>query len=302
MFDVEATKMLDGFKIKNAVIRESLAEMLGTFILVLFGNTVLAILTFEKASTNGLAACFWGWGLALTLGVLVAGGASGAHLNPAITVAVTTIGKFSWRKIVPYVLAQYIGAFIASVVLFITYRGALDNFDGGNRIVTGVNGTAGIFASYPKEFLSTGNGLIDQIVGTALLMLCILAITDARNMAVPQGVQPLFIGFALAAIILSFGYNCGAPLNPARDLAPRVFTAMAGWGGEVFSFRDYNWFWVPILGPHIGAILGAWIYTLAVELHWPGATYEMDGGNPVSTKDVENSVQMRGIKLGDSKN
>lgn len=277
--------MLETLKIKNAIIRESLAELLGTFVLVLFGNSVLAVMTFAGAGNNGLAAAFWGWGLALTLGVLVAGGASGAHLNPAISVAVATVGKFPYKKIVPYVAAQYLGAFVASVVLFVTYRGALDNFDGGNRMVTGVNGTAGIFASYPKDFVSTGNGLVDQIVGTALLVLAILAITDARNMAVPQGVQPLFIGFALGALVLCFGYNCGAPLNPARDLAPRVFTAMAGWGGEVFSFRDYNWFWVPIVGPHIGAVLGAWLYTLAVELHWPGASYDMESGNPVSTKE-----------------
>ncbi|KAL3201583.1 hypothetical protein MRX96_012611 [Rhipicephalus microplus] len=294
--------MLDSVKIKNALVREVIAELLGTFVLVLFGNTVLAIVTFDRPPNLGYAAAFWGWALALTLGVLVAGGVSGAHLNPAITVAVTTVGKFPWRKIVPYMVAQYIGAFLASVILFITYRGALDNYDGGVRAVTGANATAGIFASYPQEFVSTGNGLVDQIVGTALLVLAILAITDSRNMAVPQGVQPLFIGLALGAIILCFGYNCGAPLNPARDLGPRVFTAMAGWGVEVFSYRDYNWFWVPIVGPHIGAIVGAWLYTLAVELHWPGSSYDMDSGNAVSAKDVENVIQMRGIKPCDLKN
>ncbi|KAL1429986.1 hypothetical protein MTO96_015478 [Rhipicephalus appendiculatus] len=292
--------MLDSVKIKNALVREVLAELLGTFVLVLFGNTVLAIVTFDRAPNLGYAAAFWGWALALTLGG--AGRRWRAHLNPAITVAVTTVGKFPWRKIVPYMVAQYIGAFLASVILFVTYRGALDNYDGGVRAVTGANATAGIFASYPQEFVSTGNGLVDQIVGTALLVLAILAITDSRNMAVPQGVQPLFIGLALGALILCFGYNCGAPLNPARDLAPRVFTAMAGWGVEVFSYRDYNWFWVPIVGPHIGAIVGAWLYTLAVELHWPGSSYDMDSGNAVSAKDVENVIQMRGIKPCELKN
>lgn len=273
--------MLEKLKITNATLREALSEFAGTFILVLFGNAVLASLTFDKAGAVSYAATFWGWGLALTLGVLVAGGASGAHLNPAATVALATVRKFPWRKILPYMAAQYLGAFLAAVVLFITYMGALNQFDGGFRSVTGAKSTAGIFASYPKDFIGTGNCLIDQIVGTALLMIAILAVIDGRNMNVAPGLQPLFIGFALAVIVLCFGYNCGAPLNPARDLSPRIFTAIAGWGGEVFSFRHYNWFWVPVIGPHIGAIVGAWFYTLAVELHCPGYGHDSEGSTRV---------------------
>uniref|UniRef100_A0A1E1X3P2 Putative aquaporin n=1 Tax=Amblyomma aureolatum TaxID=187763 RepID=A0A1E1X3P2_9ACAR len=269
--------MLERLKIKNATLREALSEFMGTFVLVLFGNAVLASLTFERAGVVSYTAAFWGWGLALTLGVLVAGGASGAHLNPAVTVALVTVRKCSWRKILPYMAAQYLGAFLAAVVLFVTYSGALTQFDGGIRSVNGANATAGIFASYPKEFVDTGNCLVDQIVGTALLMLAILATIDGRNMAVAPGLQPLFIGLALAAIALCFGYNCGAPLNPARDLSPRIFTAIAGWGSEVFSFRQYNWFWVPIVGPHIGAIMGAWLYFLTVELHCPAYGHDSEG-------------------------
>lgn len=262
--------MLEKLRITNATLRAALSEFAGTFVLVLLGNAVLASLAFDNAGAVSYAAAFWGWGLALTLGVLVAGGASGAHLNPAVTVALATVRKFPCRKILPYLAAQYLGAFLAAAVLFFTYMGALDQFDGGIRSVTGANSTAGIFASYPKDFVSTGNCLVDQIVGTALLMLAILAVIDGRNMNVAPGLQPLFIGLALAVVALCFGYNCGAPLNPARDLSPRIFTAIAGWGGEVFSFRHYNWFWVPIIGPHIGAIMGAWFYTLTVELHCPG--------------------------------
>uniref|UniRef100_A0A023GD17 Putative aquaporin major intrinsic protein family n=1 Tax=Amblyomma triste TaxID=251400 RepID=A0A023GD17_AMBTT len=273
--------MLEKLKIKNATLREALSEFAGTFVLVLFGNAVLASLTFDKAGVVSYTAAFWGWGLAVMLGVLVAGGASGAHLNPAVTVALATVRKFSWRKILPYIAAQYLGAFLAAVVLYITYLGALDQFDGGIRSVTGVNATAGIFASYPKDFVGTGNGLLDQVVGTALLTMAILAVIDGRNMAVASGLQPLFIGLALAAIVLCFGYNCGAPLNPARDLSPRIFTAIAGWGGEVFSFRQYNWFWVPVIGPHIGAIVGAWFYTFTVELHCPAYGLDAEGSNRV---------------------
>ncbi|KAH7946385.1 hypothetical protein HPB49_024160 [Dermacentor silvarum] len=263
--------MLEKLKIKNALLREALAEFAGTLVLVLMGNGVLASLTFDKAGVASYGAACWGWGLALTLSVLVAGGVSGAHLNPAVTVAAASVGKFSWRKVVPYMVAQYLGALTASALLFLTYLDALNHFDNGARTITGATGTAGVFASYPKEFVSTAVGFFDQVLGTGLLMLAILAITDRRNMAVAPGLQPFLIGLALTAIALCFGYNCGAPLNPARDLSPRIFTAMAGWGSEVFSFRGYNWFWVPIVGPHIGAILGAWLYTIAVELHWPSA-------------------------------
>ncbi|XP_077524626.1 aquaporin-7-like [Amblyomma americanum] len=273
--------MLEKLKITNATLREALSEFVGTFVLVLLGTAVLASLTFDKAGVVSYSAGFWGWGLALTLGVLVAGGASGAHLNPAVTVAFATVRKFSWRKILPYIVAQYLGAFLAAVVVFITYLGALHQYDGGIRSVTGVNATAAIFASYPKDFVGTGNCLVDQIVGTALLMVALLAILDARNMNVAPGLQPLFIGLALAAIALCFGYNCGAPLNPARDLSPRIFTAIAGWGVEVFSFRSYNWFWVPIVGPHIGAIVGAWFYTLTVELHCPAYDHDSQGSSRV---------------------
>uniref|UniRef100_A0A023FW05 Putative aquaporin major intrinsic protein family n=1 Tax=Amblyomma parvum TaxID=251391 RepID=A0A023FW05_AMBPA len=275
--------MLEKLKVKNPTLREALSEFAGTFVLVLLGDSVLASLTFDKVGVVGYPAGFWGWGLALTIAVLVAGGASGAHLNPAVTVALATVRKFSWRKILPYMLAQYVGAFLAAVVVFITYQGALHQFDGGIRSVTGVNATAGIFASYPRDFVATGNCLIDQVVGTALLMLAIMAVLDGRNMNVVSGLQPLFIGLALAAIALCFGYNCGAPLNPARDLSPRIFTSIAGWGTEVFSFRNYNWFWVPIVGPHIGAIVGAWFYTLTVELHCPayGLDAESSGRVPL---------------------
>ncbi|XP_064474913.1 aquaporin-7-like isoform X2 [Ornithodoros turicata] len=291
--------ILDKVKVKSTAVREMLAELLGTFVLVLFGTGVLAALKFDKTGNIGYAVGFWGWGLALALAVLVAGGASGAHLNPSITIAMATIGKCQWKKVVHYMVAQYLGAFLGAAVLFCTYKNAFDHFDGGLRATTGVNATADVFASYPREFVSTGNCFLDQVVGTGLFVMCIVAITDSSNMAVPQGLQPLLIGISLATTALCFGYNCGAPLNPARDLGPRIFTAMAGWGTEVFSFRDYNWFWVPVVAPHIGAVVGTWLYKLLVGLHWPQDSYDMDQGR--RDKDGTNGVQMTGIKPYDSK-
>ena len=114
------------------------------------------------------------------------------------------------------------------------FSDALNKYDGGARAVTGVNGTAGIWATYPKDYLSIGNGFGDQICGTALLLACVLAINDNKNMKPPKGMVPFCIGMVVAVIGMAFGYNCGYAINPARDLGPRIFTAIAGWGTKVF--------------------------------------------------------------------
>jgi MIP family channel proteins len=167
----------------------------------------------------------WGWGLAVTLGVLVSGGVSGGHINPAVTIALAAIGKFSWIKVLPYMLAQYVGAILASATVFGVYYEALVDFEkragnaDGDYFLTPQ--TAGIWATYPAEYLSHQGGLADQIVGTGLLLLCICAITDARNMSVPKSLVPLYVGFVVLNIGVCFGYNCGYAINPARDLGPR---------------------------------------------------------------------------------
>jgi len=195
--------------------------------------------------------------------VYVAAGVSGAHLNPAVTLALAVHRGFPWRKVVPYAMAQLAGAFVAAAVVWVTYRGALDAFDGGTRQVLGPQGTAGIFATYPQAWLGIWGGLVDQIVGTALLVGVIFAISDRRNAPPPAGLAPVIVGLLVAAIGMSFGLNAGYAINPARDLGPRVFTALAGWGGEVFRAAD-GWWWVPIVGPLIGGVIGGWLYDACV--------------------------------------
>jgi len=197
-----------------------------------------------------------------------------------------TVGRFPWRKVPLYMIAQYVGAFIASVFIYFVYQNALDDFSGGNYTIT----TAGIWATYPQDFLSIGNGLGDQVMGTALLAACLLAITDNKNMNTPKGVIPLMVGMVVAVIGMSYGYNCGYAINPARDLAPRVFTSIAGWGMDVFSYNDYNWWWIPVVGPHIGAVLGAVVYKLMVELHWPDDDEDING-------PVEMSSSVRSLRI-----
>lgn len=248
----------------RSLTRELAAEFLGTFILIVFGLGVVAQVTLSSQQNGGYLSINIGWGLAVTMGVYVAGGVSGAHLNPAVTLAMACLRGFSWRKVLPYSLAQLAGAMLASWVVFITYHEALDFYDAGIRQVTGEQATAGIWATYPQPFLSNvPGGLIDQIVGTALLLLCIFALTDSRNTAPEARLGPLLVGAVVFLVGMTFGYNSGYAINPARDLGPRLFTAMAGWGSEVFR-ASHGWWWVPIVGPLIGGVLGGAIYDLLI--------------------------------------
>jgi MIP family channel proteins len=249
--------------------REAAAEFLGTFVLIVFGTAVVAQVVLSGGSHGGYLSISLGWGLAVTMAVYVSAGVSGAHLNPAVTLAAAVHRGFPWRKVLPYCVAQLAGAFVASAVTFATYREAFAHFDGGVRQVTGPHGTAGIFATYPQDFLSTvPGGLLDQVVGTALLIVLIFALGDRRNLAPEASLGPLVVGLAVVLVGMTFGYNSGYAINPARDLGPRVFTALAGWGGEVFR-AGHHWWWVPIVGPCVGAVLGGYAYDLLITGHHP---------------------------------
>ena len=249
--------------------REAAAEFLGTFVLIVFGVAVVAQVTLSDKAAGEYLSINLGWGLAVTMGVYIAGGISGAHLNPAVTLALAVHRQFPWRKAPLYCLAQFAGAFAASALVYVTYREALDHFDGGMRQVTGPQATAGIWATYPQTFLSTmPGGLIDQIVGTALLIAMILAFSDRRNLAPPGNLAPILVGATVFLIGMTFGYNAGYAINPARDFAPRLFTALAGWGDDVFRAGNH-WWWVPIVGPCLGGVLGGYLYDLCITRFHP---------------------------------
>jgi MIP family channel proteins len=244
-----------------STLREALAEMLGTFVLIAFGAGVVAQVVLGGGSAGGPLSIHLCWGLAVMLGCFVAAGVSGAHLNPAVTLALAVHRRFPPAKILPYLAAQFCGAFLAAALVYVVYREALDAFDGGVRQVSGPQGTAGIWSTYPQPWLSTfPGGFIDQVVGTALLVGVIFGIGDRRN-APPAGLAPLIVGLLVAAIGMAFGLNTGYAINPARDLAPRLFTALAGWGPAVFR-EGGGWWWVPVVAPVLGGILGGWIYDL----------------------------------------
>jgi len=250
------------------MVREFLAEFLGTFVLVLFGNGAIAQSVLSLNSKGDFFAVNWGWCIGILLGVTVSGGVSGGHLNPAVSVAVATLGKFPWWKVPHYLGAQYLGAFTASAVLFLVYWDALVWYEHSSGAYRKTPDTAAIFATYPSNHLTWAGGVGDQILGSALLLIALCAITDNKNMKVSKQLVPLYIAFAVLGIGICFGFNCGYAINPARDLAPRLFTALTGWGTAVFT-SYYHWWLVPVVACHIGAIAGAWIYYLAVEMNWP---------------------------------
>jgi MIP family channel proteins len=249
--------------------REALAEFLGTFVLIVFGSAVVAQVVLSGNANGTYISINIAWGLAVTMAIYVSAGVSGAHLNPAVTLALAVHRGFAWSKVVPYCLAQVAGAFAGALVTFVTYREAFNHFDGGTRLVTGAKATAGIFATYPQDFLSNvPGGLVDQIVGTALLLLLVLALGDQKNFAAEGRLQPILVGAAVVLIGMTFGFNAGYAINPARDFGPRLFTAIAGWGGEVFTAGN-SWWWVPIVGPLIGGVLGGYVYDLCITKHQP---------------------------------
>lgn len=257
----------------RGVAREMLAEFLGTTILLAFGLGVVAQTVLSRQTAGSMLSINLAWGIGVAMGCYVAAGVTGAHLNPAVTIALAALRRFPSGKVLPYVAAQMAGALFASALVFGAYRETLNAFDGGLRHVSGELGTAGIFATYPQPFVGIAGGFLNEALGAALLMCGILGMTDSRNSPVPNGLVPVVVGLLVVGIGASFGFNTGYAINPARDFGPRLFSAMAGWGSGVFTAGG-GWWWVPIVAPCVGALAGGWAYDLCVGDRFPGTTIE----------------------------
>lgn len=246
-------------------MREYVAELMGTLILCLCGSGVTAQVLFNKAAVgSSYLSINLGWALGLSMGILVAGPVSGGHLNPAVTVTNALFGKFSWRKVPGYVFCQTLGAFLGAALVYLIYWPAFYEFDKGTRYVTGKFSTAGIFATYPHPATPIYNAFFTEIIDTAFLLIGVLAITNPKYKVPTWGVA-LAAGGLLAVIGMSVGLMTGYAMNPARDFGPRIFTAIAGWGGETFSAHGY-YFWVPLFAPFLGAPLGMAIYDYLIDV------------------------------------
>lgn len=257
---------------------EMLAEFFGTFILILIGDgsVALAVVGLPGSGRQNLAVepfgpanwliIAFGWAFGVMFGVYAAGGVSGAHINPAVTLSFAARRGFPWRKVVPYWFAQVAGALTAAAVVYATYWGAINWFNDSLRISKSQSlDTFSIFATFPAKYWNGGwsGPFIDQIVGTAFLVALIAALIDSRNVAPRGNVSALLIGWVVAAIGLAYGTNAGYAINPARDLGPRLFTYADGWGPLAFPGR-FEWFdnywWIPIAGPLVGGLVGILLY------------------------------------------
>uniref|UniRef100_A0A3Q2P4M9 Aquaporin-3 n=1 Tax=Fundulus heteroclitus TaxID=8078 RepID=A0A3Q2P4M9_FUNHE len=276
-------KLARFFQIRHLLLRQALAECLGTLILVMFGCGAVAQSVLSRGSHGRFLTINFAFGFGATLGILVCGQVSGGHLNPAVTFSLCLLGRERWRKFPMYFLFQTIGAFFGAAIIFGMYYDAFWDFPGCFN-VTGDSSTAGVFATYPGKHLTLVNGFFDQIIGTAALIVCILAIVDPYNNPIPQGLEAFTVGFVVLVIGLSMGFNSGYAVNPARDIGPRLFTAIAGWGTDVFTARN-GWFLVPLCVPFLGALIGTIIYQLMVGFHVEGEARDQK-------KNTEESLQL----------
>ena len=236
-------------RLRATVWGELLAEFLGTFVLIAFGDGVVAMAVAALNQSGRGEQIFvasgdwllitWGWAMAVTFGVYVAGGISGAHINPAVTLALAVRRNFPWAKVVPYILAQLVGAFAGAALVYLVYHNAISSYEAAHNITRGALGgsadstaTFSIFATFPAPYFGSSmiGPFIDQIVGTAFLLMFVLALTDERNQPPRSNLAPLLVGLAVAAIGMSFGANAGYAINPARDFGPRLLAWFTGWG------------------------------------------------------------------------
>ncbi|MDN6040876.1 MAG: aquaporin family protein, partial [Acetobacter sp.] len=208
---------------------------------------------------------YWGvcivWGLGVTTAIYVTGAVSGTHANPAVTLALACFRNFSWKKVIPYWVAQVVGGFLGAAIVYTLFSPVTDHYAAVHHLDRLHDGAgAGVFFTHPGDFVTPMHAFVDEIILTAMLLLGIFAITCEYNTQAPQANSgALIIGLLVAIIGASAGYLEAWAINPARDFGPRLFCFFAGWGGTALP-SPQNYWWVPIAGPLIGGLVGAGLY------------------------------------------
>lgn len=256
-----------------------IGELWGTFLLVFFGCGSVCAATTTGAQVGVFQVAIV-WGLGIATAIHLCGALSGAHLNPAVTLSMAIWRRFPWKRVMPYVFAQFIGAFAAAAVLYIIFGDALKTFEARSGIVRGQPGSeasAMVFGEFfpnpgghpltmeMRQRMSLASAFGAEVVGTAILLLVIFGVTDERNKARPQVLTAAIIGLTVTLLISLLGPLTMACFNPARDLAPRVFSALAGWKTVPFTANGTGWFTVYVLAPLLGGIFGGAIYRLCFQ-------------------------------------
>ncbi len=259
---------------RTPLLGECSAEFFGTMLLILFGCGVVAQvvtggdhLGTNPGATGDYNSIAWGWGLGVAMAVYVAGRLSGAHLNPAVTVALSAFKGFPAHKIVPYIGAQVAGAFVGALIVRLNYADLIYKVDPQHT-----KATQGIFSTSPDAGVSIWTAFSDQVVGTAILVAVIFALTSAVNNPPLSNMGPLVIGFLVVAIGLGWGANAGYAINPARDFGPRLASFLTGYHDAWYSANGPQlYFWLPIVAPIVGGLIGGALFVFCIEKFLPEA-------------------------------
>ncbi|KAF7299691.1 hypothetical protein HMN09_00974600 [Mycena chlorophos] len=248
----------------RSVLREYVAEFLGVCILIIFGvgvdlQVVLSSSTAVAPSQKGdYLSINFGWAIGTAMGVWVSGGISGGHINPAVTIAMAVWRGFPWKKVPGFIFAQVMGGLVGGALIYANYYHAISGYEGGDHVRT--LATASLFSTYALPYMTNVSAFFDEFLGTAVLLVMVLAVNDKNNLPTPNGLAPLFLFVLILGIGTSLGMQTGYAINPARDLGPRLLTSMVGYGSQVYTFRNQYWLWCPIIAPILGAQAGCLFY------------------------------------------
>ncbi|MBV6752451.1 aquaporin [Pseudomonas chlororaphis] len=271
---------------------QCIAEFLGTALLIFFGTGCVAALKVAGA-TFGLWEISIIWGMGVSMAIYLTAGVSGAHLNPAVSIALWLFADFDKRKLPFYILAQIAGAFCAAALVYTLYSNLFFDFEQTHHMIRGSQASlelASVFSTYPNPALSTAQAFLVEVVITAILMGVIMSLTDDNN-GLPNGpLAPLLIGLLIAVIGSAMGPLTGFAMNPARDFGPKLMTFLFGWGDIAFTGgRDIPYFLIPIFAPIVGACLGAALYRGMIARHLPSAQPAIQEEPATAAKKVQAS-------------
>lgn len=236
---------------KQCLKNECIAECIGTFLFVVIGIGSVAGLVIAGAQYGQWEISII-WGLGVAVAVYVTAGVSGAHLNPSVTIALAVFGSFPKYKIVPFIISQFLGAFLAAAVAYLLYHNLFTVKDMSN---------AGVFTTFPHAKISLLQAFMTEFFVTAVLLVAIFALSDDKN-GIPRGsLAPLLVGVVVAVIGASFGPLTGFSMNAARDFGPRLFGFLAGWGDDMMTGgKTIPYCLIPLTAPILGGLAGSFVY------------------------------------------
>ncbi len=277
-----------------SLVGECIAEFIGTGLLIFFGVGCVAALVLTGAQFGQWEVSIM-WGLGVAIAIYCTAGVSGAHINPAVTIALAAFHGFDKAKVVPYIVAQMLGAFCSAALVYALYSQLFADYEVAHHFLRSspeALATAGIFSTYPNAALSFFGAFAVEFVITAVLMFAILALGDENNGAPRGAMNPLLIGLLIAVIGGSLGPLTGFAMNPARDFGPKLFAYLAGWDYALSGARDIPYFIVPIVAPICGACFGAWAYPRFISVYLPSVGTGCTIPNQCDDREQEQQAQI----------